>query len=317
VGINNLKTCVVTGGAGFIGSNLVDRLLLDGFEVRVVDNFRTGNNYYLDNKDIEVYNVDLLSENIKFDEILRGIDTVFHLAANADVRAGWDHPQFDFQQNTFATVRLLEACSKANVREFIFSSTGSVYGETKTIPTPENAPFPVQTSLYAASKVSAEAFIQAYCEAQRIKSTVFRFVSVLGPRYSHGHVIDFVRQLIANPNELRVLGDGTQRKSYMNVRDCIEAVVSLRGPNNFEVFNLGFDGFCELNNSISWITEIMGCNPKIDFLGGSKGWIGDNPFIWLDVSKGKSFGWQAMISIEDSVKETVEWLLKNSKLVGL
>lgn len=308
MGVNNLKTALVTGGAGFIGSNLVESLLEKNYQVTVIDNLRTGNIGNLDLEKIKFIEADLLDSNLDLNKITRNFDEVYHFAANADVKDGWKHPRLDFQQNTLATLRLIEACSQSGVKEFIFSSTGSVYGETSIIPTPENVTFPLQTSLYAASKVSAEAFIQAYCEAGRLKATVFRFVSVLGKNYSHGHVIDFVRQLRSDPSHLKVLGDGSQKKSYMNVRDCVEGVLNLRTNKAIEIFNLGVDGFCDINESISWISKALLVQPIIEFTGGERGWIGDNPFIWLDVSKAASHGWKTKFSIEESIIETVHWV---------
>lgn len=307
--------CVVTGGAGFIGSNLVDELVRQGEEVIVVDNFRTGKKSFLAGFEGEIINSDLLEPNGKWQDAFVGADVVYHLAANADVKDGWKHPRFDLEQNVEATLAVLETAVSNSLSEIIFSSTGSVYGEAAELPTPEDAKFPQQTSLYGASKLSAEGYISAYAEAGLIKGTVFRFVSALGQRYTHGHVIDFVRQLHASPEKLHVLGDGLQTKSYMHVDDCIQGVVNLRSKSKFEVFNLGSNEYCKVNESISWILDEMKLTPEIEYSGGSKGWIGDNPFIWLDVSKAKKSGWETKISIEESVRLTVQWLLQNRDLI--
>src|SRR5262249_54570563 len=161
-----------------------------------------------------------LDEN-RLTEALAGSEFVFHLAANADVRFGTNHPRRDLEQNTIATFNVLEAMRANGIAKIAFSSTGSVYGEAKTIPTPEDAPCPVQTSLYGASKIAGEGLISAYCEGFGFQGWIFRFVSVLGPRYTHGHVFDFFRKLSADPTRLEVLGNGTQRKSYMHVNDCV------------------------------------------------------------------------------------------------
>ena len=155
---------------------------------------------------------------------MAGADFVFHMAANADVRFGTQHPRKDLEQNTIATWNVLEAMRANGIRRIAFASTGSIYGEPKLFPTPEDNPFPVQTSLYGASKLAAEGLIQAYCEGFGMQGYIFRFVSLLGPRYSHGHVIDFYRQLRAHPEVLNVLGNGRQRKSYLYIQDCIEAM---------------------------------------------------------------------------------------------
>ena len=204
---------LVTGAAGFIGSNVVDRLLGDGYSVVGFDNLSTGRLEYLQtafsSSRFIFVRGDLLDREAIADA-LDGIDLVFHLAANADVRFGTDHPRKDLEQNTIATSNLLEAMRARDVSRICFASTGSIYGEAPVIPTPEDAPFPVQTSLYGASKLAAEALIQAYCEGFRFNGFIFRFVSILGERYWHGHVVDFYRQLQEHPDRLLVLGNGGQ-----------------------------------------------------------------------------------------------------------
>ena len=199
----------------------------------------------------------------------------------------------------------------------LFSSTGSVYGECAVIPTPEDAPFPLQTSLYGASKAAAEGFIAAYAAAGHLSATVFRFVSVLGPRYSHGHVIDFVRQLVSDPDRLRILGDGSQRKSYLHVQDCVDAIARcLAREPRYEVFNLGVDDYCTVNESATWICERLGVDPTLDYTGGDRGWIGDNPFIYLDTARSAAKGWEPRHGIRDAVEETVDYLLKHPWIMG-
>ena len=220
------KTLLVTGCAGFIGSHLVDFLLNKNYKVIGLDNLSTGNKFFLKNaiknKNFKFIKVDLLKQNI--DKYFKDIDTVYHLAANADVRFGLNHRKKDINQNILVTYKVLEAMKKNKIKKIMFSSTGSVYGETKEIPTKENSQFPIQTSLYGASKISAESIISAYCEGYNFKCFIYRFVSILGERYTHGHVFDFVKKLKKNPNKLEVLGDGNQKKSYLNVNDCIKAI---------------------------------------------------------------------------------------------
>ncbi len=306
-----MNRVLITGGAGFIGSNLADSLKSNGIEVRIFDNFSTGRREFVAESGIEIFEGDLRSDRDLLDKAVSGCDTVFHLAANADVRFGWDHPFLDLQQNVMATLEVADAARNAGVTDFVFSSTGSVYGEATVFPTPEDYGSPVQTSLYGASKISAEAFLAAFSTAGYFRSTVFRFVSVLGARYSHGHVIDFVKQLANDPSKLRILGDGTQTKSYMHVNDCIDAVTAVRSQSDFDVFNLGVPDTCQVIDSAHWIVSQMGVAPKLEFTGGSKGWVGDNPFILLDVEKAKQMGWTAKRSIESSVRDTVQWILSN------
>lgn len=310
-----MKVCV-TGCAGFIGSNLVDRLLAEGHKVVGVDNFSTGQRPFLDQAmrscHFELVELDLLDEQ-PLKEIMSGCDMVFHLAANADVRFGTEHPRKDLEQNTIVTYNVLEAMRANDIRRIAFSSTGSVYGEAKVIPTPEDAPFPVQTSLYAASKVAGEALISAYCEGFGMTAWIFRFVSILGERYTHGHVFDFYKQLSNDATQLRVLGNGKQRKSYLYIQDCLDAMLLAveKASEKVNILNLGVDGWCEVNQSIGWICDSLGVKPELTYTGGERGWIGDNPFIYLDTSKVRALGWAPRASIEDGVRRTVSYLRSN------
>jgi UDP-glucose 4-epimerase len=307
----------VTGGAGFIGSTLVDRLLDAGDAVVVFDNFSTGQERFLETAarrpGFELVRGDTLQPRALADA-MAGADAVFHLAANADVRFGTDHPRRDLEQNTIATFNVLEAMRETGVRRIAFASTGSIYGEAEVIPTPERAPFPVQTSLYGASKLAGEGLIEAYCEGFGFQAWIFRFVSLLGERYSHGHVLDFYTRLMADPRRLRVLGDGRQRKSYLYVQDCIDAVhlAMARAQDKVNIFNLGTNEYCEINESIGWITARLGVSPTLEYSGGERGWIGDNPFIFLDTSRIRALGWAPRLSIREAVVRTVDYLRTNA-----
>ena len=306
----------VSGGAGFIGSNLVDRLLDVGHEVTVYDNLSTGLLQFLEYaRDFDCFRLvkgDLLDED-SLSEAITGHEFVFHLAANADVRFGTEHPRRDLEQNTIVTNNVLEAMRKNGISKIAFASTGSVYGDATVIPTPENAPFPIQTSLYAASKMAGEGLIAAYCGGFGFQSWIFRFVSILGERYTHGHVFDFYRKLKQNPSRLEVLGNGKQRKSYLYIQDCIDAMLFALEKSNesVNVLNLGVDGYCEVNDSIGWICEELGVTPKLEYSGGDRGWIGDNPFIFLDTSKIRDLGWKPKLSIQDGVLKTIQYLKTN------
>jgi UDP-glucose 4-epimerase len=308
--------CLVTGGAGFIGSNLVDRLLAEGHSVTAYDNFSTGQERFLEparaSSRFSLVRGDLLDAEA-LARAMRGVEFVFHLAANADVRFGTEHPRKDLEQNTFATFCVLEAMRANGARRIAFSSTGSVYGEPQVFPTPETAPFPIQTSLYGASKLAGEGLIHAYCEGYGFQGYIFRFVSILGERYTHGHVFDFYKSLSANPHELRVLGNGRQRKSYLYIQDCLDAILLVmeKAQDKVNVFNLGTDEFCEVNQSIGWITSFLGCSPKLTYAGGDRGWIGDSPFIFLDCSKVRNLGWKPKLTIHDGVIRTVKYLQAN------
>ena len=313
---------VVTGGAGFIGSNVVDRLLREGHTAVAYDNFSTGHERFLERAPspggdrFSLVRGDILDQQA-LASAMCGADIVFHLAANADVRHGTKHPERDLQQNTIGTFNVLEAMRRSGVPRIVFSSTGSVYGEPQVFPTPEDAPFPTQTSLYGASKLAGEALVQAYCEGFGFEGYIFRFVSILGERYSHGHVFDFYKKLRENPRELTVLGNGEQRKSYLQVQDCIDAMfVALeRAGDRVNVFNLGTDEYCRVRESIGWIAGELGIAPRLDYTGGDRGWIGDSPFIFLDCRKIRALGWTPKSSIRDGVIGTLRYLRDNPWLL--
>lgn len=311
----------ITGVAGFIGSTLADRLLAEGKSVVGWDNFETGQRRFLDGalkhpnfKLIEGDNLDLPA----LSKAMSGCDTVFHLAANADVRFGLEHPSKDLQQNTIATFNVLEAMRSNGIKCIAFSSTGSVYGEADAIPTPEDAAFPVQTSLYGASKVAGEGLIASYCEGFKFEGYIFRFVSILGERYTHGHVFDFYQQLLEHPGQLKVLGDGTQRKSYLYVQDCVDAMLHVmnlgtarKAKHGVEIYNLGTPEFVQVNDSIRFICGALKLKPNLEYSGGDRGWVGDNPFIFLDTKKIQATGWKPLLTIEQGIVRTLQWLQQN------
>ena len=308
---------LVTGCAGFIGSSLTDRLLQEGHEVIGYDNLSTGLLSFLENAQqsshFKLVQADLLDKSSVI-AAMRDVDVVFHLAANADVRFGPKHPHKDLEQNTIATFNVLEAMRHHHVKRIAFASTGSIYGEAIVFPTPENSPFPIQTSLYGASKLAAEGLIQAYSEGFDFQSYIFRFVSILGERYTHGHVFDFYKQLLKDPTHLHVLGNGKQRKSYLYIQDCLDAIfVALqKAQEKINIFNLGTDEYCEVNDSIRWICEHLNLSPKLRYTGGERGWIGDNPFIFLDCKRIRSLGWQPKLNIKDGVIKTIKYLQTNT-----
>lgn len=306
----------ITGAAGFIASNLVDRLLEAGHVVIGYDNFSTGQEEFIrvaqQNKNFTLVRADVL-DLPALTKAMQGADFVFHLAANADVRFGTKHPRKDLEQNTIATYNVLEAMHANGAKRIAFSSTGSVYGEAKQFPTPEDAAFPIQTSLYGASKLAGEGLISAYCEGFGFQGYIFRFVSILGERYTHGHVFDFYKQLIDHPDELNILGNGHQRKSYLYIQDCIDAMLTVieKAREKVNIYNLGTDEYCEVNDSIGWICEHLNLDPQKKYTGGERGWIGDNPFIFLDTSKVRALGWNPKLTIQQGIGKTLEYLQNN------
>jgi UDP-glucose 4-epimerase len=306
----------ITGAAGFIGSSLADALIARGDNVVGYDNLSTGNKQFIPQATkfsrYEFVEGDVLDEK-SLKAAMASCDMVLHLSANADVRFGTDHPSRDLEQNTIATFKVLEAMRANSIKRIAFSSTGSVYGEAKQFPTPEDVSFPIQTSLYGASKLACEGLIAAYAEGFGFQGIVFRFVSILGPRYTHGHVFDFYKQLLANPTSLQILGDGKQRKSYLHIDDCVAAItIAIEKTNSkFEIFNLGTDHYCQVDDSVGWILSELKLNITREYAGGERGWIGDNPFIFLDCSRIRKLGWQPRYTIEEGVRSTLTWLRGN------
>jgi len=316
-----MKKTFVTGCAGFIGSTLVDRLLADGVSVVGWDNMSTGQERFLESargskafKFVRGDNLDQAS----LAKAMKGSDFVFHVAANADVRFGTEHTRRDLEQNTIATYNVLEAMRSCGVKRMAFSSTGSTYGEARVIPTPEDAPFPVQTSLYGASKVAGEGLISAYCEGFGMEGYIFRFVSILGERYTHGHIFDFYKQLTEHPAWLQILGDGSQRKSYLYVQDCVDAILHVtrnhtarEAPHRCQIYNLGTSEYVQVNDSVRHICGALGLKPELRYTGGDRGWIGDNPFILLETRKILATGWKPKLTIEQGIIRTLRWLEAN------
>ena len=310
----------ITGVAGFIGSNLADYLLQQGYEVTGYDNLSTGNENFINqakkNTSFHFIEGDVLNTSL-LQKAMQGCDFVMHLQANADVRFGLQQPFKDIEQNTIGTYNVLESMRVNNIKKIAFSSTGSVYGEAAMIPTPEDAAFPIQTSLYATSKVSGEGLISSYCEGFGFQAWIFRFVSILGERYSHGHVFDFYKKLLQNPNELEVLGNGLQRKSYLYIRDCISAIMTAieKASEKVNIFNLGTNEYCQVNDSIGWIAEALNIKPELKYTGGERGWVGDNPFIFLDTKKIQSLGWKPQLTIKEGILKTLLYLQQNNWLL--
>ena len=307
------KNVLVTGGGGFIGSHLVDRIAARGARITVVDNFSTGFREYVPARErLRVVEGDLLDPDC-LQSAMEGADFVFHLAANADIKENLKTPRRCVEQNVIVTQNVLEAMRSAGVHNIAFASSGSVYGEASVLPTPEDAPFPVQTSLYATSKIAAEGLLTSYALGFNMRTWIFRFVSVLGPRYTHGHVIDFWRKLKADPTRLEVLGNGKQKKSYLHVADCVAAMVTAidRSRDAINVLNLGHGDWVEVNQSIAIITRAMGVSPRISYTGGDRGWVGDAPRILLDTRRIQALGWAPTKTIEESILETLRFLNEN------
>ena len=305
------KTVVVTGGAGFIGSHVVDALVARGARVRVIDDLSSGFRQFL-NPAADLCEASLL-ETDRIAAVFAGAQQVFHFAANADVRRGLEQPRRDLEQNVLATHNVLEAMRVHGVARIAFASTGAVYGDAALLPTPEDAPFPVQTSLYGASKVAAEGLLSAYAHGYGFRADIFRFVSMLGPRYTHGHVFDFWRKLKQDATRLEVLGDGKQQKSYLHVADGVRAILLCverdAGPVN--IVNIGHHDWLTVMDSVRIICRELGVSPALSFTGGDRGWVGDSPKILLDTTRLCSLGWEPSVALPDAIVETLQFLEAN------
>jgi UDP-glucose 4-epimerase len=304
---------LVTGGAGFIGSHFADRLTARGDDVVVYDNFTLGCEAFLAEAQgtgrLEIVRGDVL-DLARLKHTMAGCDAVVHLAARSNIARGQTHAYDDFTENVGGIVNVLEAMRLTGAKRLVFSSTAVVYGEPAVFPTPENAPFPQQTSVYGASKAAGEAAIQAFCETFAMGASIFRFVPIVGERYTHGHIISFYQRLRENPNELLILGDGKQRKSFVYVHDAIDAVLLAfdRVAPGVETFNIGSDNQCEINDSARWIAERLGLRPRITYGGGNRAWVGDSPVVHVDTAKIRALGWSPRLTIREGIERTVDYL---------
>lgn len=310
----------VTGGTGFIGSKLVDKLIERGDRVTVYDNLSSGKIEFIEdyktNKNFTFIKGDLLDFHT-LSKSMKGHDIVFHMAANADIRYGIGHPRHDLEQNLLATHNVLEAMRQNSIKKLAFSSTTAVFGFPSTIPTPENYGPALPASLYGASKLACEAFISAYSNLYGIQSWIFRFANVIGQRVTHGILYDFLEKLKKNPKELEILGDGEQEKSYLYDEDCIDAMLYVIGRANerINIFNIGSGDQIKVKKIAQIIVEELGINPKFRFTGGHIGWKGDVPKMLLDTRKINKLGWKPKYNSEQAVRMSVKGLKENVHLV--
>ena len=305
---------VVTGGAGFIGSHLVDTLVAQGNEVLVIDSLCAGRREtiarHIDACNVRFVQKDLLSDG--WQEKIAGADRLFHLAADPDVRQSAANPDPAIQNNVVATYRVLEAMRLHEVPEIVFTSTSTVYGEAWVIPTPEDYTPLEPISVYGASKLACEALISAYCHSFGMKSWNFRFANIVGERSGHGVITDFIRKLRANPAELEILGDGKQAKSYLEVHECIAAMLFATGKarGTVNTFNIGSEDWIDVKTIAEIIIEEMHLpETKLRFTGGERGWVGDVPRMQLSIDRLKALRWKPLLGSKDSVRLAVRDLL--------
>jgi len=305
---------VVTGGAGFIGSHLVDTLVAQGNEVLVIDSLVAGRKEtiarHIDACSIRFLQKDLLSEG--WQDAIAGADRLFHLAADPDVRQSAANPDPAIQNNVIATYRVLEAMRLHEVPELVFTSTSTVYGEARVIPTPEDYTPLEPISVYGASKLACEALISAYCHSFGMKAWNFRFANIIGERSGHGVITDFIHKLRMNPDELEILGDGKQAKSYLEVHECIAAMLYATGKarGTVNTFNIGSEDWIDVKTIAEIVIEEMHLSgTEMRFTGGERGWIGDVPRMQLSLERIKALRWKPQRGSRDSVRLAVRDLL--------
>lgn len=300
------KVCV-TGGAGFIGSNLVDRLIEKRFEVVIIDNLSTGKKENI-NKKAEFYKLDLRYDKEEIKKKLDGVKTIFHLAANPDVKSSSLNPKSQFDNNIVATYNILEIAKELGIKEFLFTSTSTVYGIARKIPTPEDYSPMLPISIYGASKLACEAMIIGYSYTYGIKSWIFRLANIIGRRATHGVLIDFIKKLRKNPNELEILGNGKQCKSYLYIEDCINAMLLAwkKANEQVNIFNIGNEDKIEVNEIAKIVCKELGLNPKFKYSSDeARGWVGDVPLMLLDITMIKKFGFKVRYNCKEAIKKAV------------
>lgn len=303
---------LVTGGAGFIGSHAVDALLATGHTVTVIDNFSGGKKEFIEhhagNPRFRLVEGDLLDENV-LNEAMQGQDEVWHLAAKPDVRTYMDE---DFEKDVQATRNVLEAMRRNGVKRIAYSSSSTVYGEAEVIPTPESAPLrPI--SRYGESKVACEQLITECCSECGMQTWIFRFANVIGERGTHGVIVDFINKLKKNPEELEILGDGRQSKSYLLVQDCVAGMMEGIGKASeaVNIFNLGCEDWVSVERIAEIVSEEAGLRPQYKFTGGARGWAGDVPRMLLAIGKICALGWRPRYGSEGAVREATIALLRD------
>lgn len=308
-----MKRCLVTGGAGFIGSHLVDELLKKKYKVIVLDNLVTGNlnnlSLAFENPNFEFYKENIINFK-KIEKYFTGIDEVYHLAGLADIKKNFLNSKKDFDYNLKSTFNILEAMKKNNVKKIIHSSSSAVLGIPTEYPTNEKYINIYQNSIYGANKLASENLISSYCYGFNMKGISFRFVSITGERYSHGHIWDFYHRLKKNSQVLNIMGNGLQKKSFLDVKDCVRGIILLSNHkkiNGFNIFNLGSFDTILIKDSAKIILKSLNLEgiTKLKFEKSEIGWLGDSPVVHLDISKAKEFGWEPKIPLQESIFNTV------------
>ena len=312
---------LVTGGAGFIGSHLLDRLISMSSKVSIIDNLSNGS---IDNikEHLRSGKINFVKADVKSIEFLYkeegDIDIIFHYAANPEVKVSTVSPEIHFNENVYATFKVLELCRRYDIPYLVFASTSTVYGDAKILPTPEDYHPLEPISVYGASKLACENLIISYSKLYGIKSLILRYANIIGPRSNHGVIIDFINKLRKNPSELEILGDGSQKKSYLHVYDAVDATLHLfnvfkKSNKDYDIYNVGNEDWITVKEIADIVVEEMGLNNVIykykPATPDGRGWMGDVKFMLLDITKLKSTGWKPRWSSCEAVRKTVRQLL--------
>lgn len=309
------KNILITGGAGFIGSHLSDALLELGHKITVFDNLSLGRLSNIEeaqkNPNFKFIKGDILDKEALFEVFKNGnFDTVFHMAANSDIAKSHANPNVDFDNTLTTTYNVLLGMKEYGVKNIVFASTSAIYGDTGVAVTENYGPlFPI--SHYGASKLASEAYISSFCENYGFKAWITRFPNVVGERATHGAIYDFINKLRKNKNELEVLGDGTQIKPYLYVKDLVEAILLVWNTTNEQInyFNLGVESRTTVREMAKMVIEEMGLNAEIKYTGGNKGWVGDVPAFSYSLDKIHSLGWNPKVSSNDAVRKSIRYIL--------
>ena len=307
---------LVTGGAGFIGSHLVDELVDAGYSVKIIDNLSSGN-LALVNHQIAAGSAEFIEGDItSIDDVLQAtkeVDVVFHMAANPDIRLGTQVTDTDLKQGTIATYNILEAMRINNVNKIVFASSSVVYGEDAPMPTPESFGPCLPISLYGASKVGSEGLITSWVGTFDFQAWIFRFANIIGNRGTHGVIFDFIHKLKRDNTRLEVLGNGLQEKSYMEVKDCVRGMMHIFNTSTspINLYNLGSHDTCSVRRIAEIVVEETGCrDATIEYTGGDRGWAGDIPRAMLSIEKMLSTGYDVKYNSEAAVRHTTKCLIE-------
>ena len=302
---------VVTGGAGFIGSNLTKKLCSEGHDVIVIDDLSSGYLEHLRDLSYTFKNINIKNNEIVNDKVFENVDVIYHLAADVDNRFSWEKPYLGIESNVIGTLNIGLAARNFQIPKIVYASSGTIYGDNLNPPFKESDESSTQTTLYGSTKYSAEGLLSVFSTHFGTQVIVHRFVGVLGPHSSHGHIFDFMKKIKNNPESLKVLGNGYQKKSYIHVEDVLNGITSIQSDKPFEVFNLGRSDYSTVRDSVTWLLKELNSKAKPQYEENDRGWTGDNPFLQLDVSKALTKGWLPKFTIEEAVTDTIRWLNGN------